>query len=181
MRKFCNASLMAAVLVCPAVWAESVKSWGLASDVLASGLPLFAGAMTLANQDVEGGRQLLMSTGSALLAAQILKSTLPSTRPDGSDDKSFPSAHTAIAFSAATYFKRRYGESSPAEAAAAYGLAALTGVARVQARKHRWGDVLAGASLGYASAVYFSEPVQGGRVTVLPATNGLAVAWMRVF
>lgn len=168
------------------VWADQAQSWGTASDAMAAGLPLLAGVATLAKNDTEGTRQLVLSAGSALAAAEVLKSTVHATRPDGSDNKSFPSAHTAIAFSAATFMDRRYGEQLGRDygswaVPALYGVAALTGVARVEANKHHWGDVLAGGAIGYGAARFWSEPVQGGRVSVLPAAHGLAVGWARVF
>ena len=45
----------------------------------------------------------------------------------------------------------------------------------------RWVDVLAGGAIGYGAARFWSEPVQGGRLSVLPARGGLAVGWARAF
>ena len=175
----------AAALALPA-WADTAKTWGTASDVMAAGLPLLAGVATLGHNDFEGTRQLVLSAGSALVAAEVLKSTVHATRPDGSDNKSFPSAHTALAFSAATFIDRRYGEQYTRTYGAwampaLYGVAALTGVARVEANKHHWGDVLAGAAIGWGASRFWTEPVQGGRLSVLPAPGGLAVGWAREF
>ena len=169
-----------------AAWADQTQRWGTASDLMATGLPLLAGAATLANHDTEGVRQLVLSLGSAMVASEVLKSTVHSTRPDGSDNKSFPSGHTALAFSAATYMDRRYGEQwgqryGQWTVPALYGVAALAGVARVEANKHHWGDVLAGAAIGWGSARFWSEPVQGGQLSVVPAPHGVAVGWARAF
>lgn len=164
-------------LLSQAALADQPKRWGMASDVMAAGLPLLAGAATLAHSDTEGTRQLLLSAGSAVAAAEVLKSTVHSTRPDGSDNKSFPSAHTALAFSAATFMDRRYGAQYGAWTPALYGVAALTGVARVEADKHHWVDVLAGGAIGWGAARFWSEPVQGGRLSVLPTRGGLALGW----
>src|SRR3546814_3471276 len=38
-----------------------------------------------------------------------LKEVFPSRRPDGSDDKSFPSGHTSTSFAAAATLHNRYG------------------------------------------------------------------------
>lgn len=186
MRAIWNSLALLALVTGSSAWADKAKSWGSASDVMAAGLPMLAGVATLANSDTEGTRQLVLSAGSALAAAEVLKNTVHSTRPDGSDNKSFPSAHTALAFSAASFLDRRYGERYNREygawaVPAVYGLAALTGVARVEADKHRWTDVLAGAAIGYGSARFWSEPVQGGRVSVLAAPHGVAVGWARGF
>lgn len=160
--------------------ADNVRNWGNASNVTALAVPVLAGVATLANHDVEGTQELLLSTGSAVLAAEVLKQGIHSNRPDGSDNKSFPSAHTTLAFSAAAFLDRRYGEQyATTWTPALYGLAALTGVARVEAQKHHWVDVVAGGALGYASASFWTEPVHGGRVSVMPLPGGLLVGWAR--
>lgn len=163
------------------VLADNTKRWDTASDLMAVGLPALAAGLTLQGSDTEGMRQLALSLGSTVAAVQVLKSTVHARRPDGSDNESFPSGHTAVAFSAATFIDRRYGQTHSAWVPALYGVAALTGVARVQADKHYWGDVLAGAAIGYGASRLWSEPVQGGRLSVLPAPGGLAVGWARGF
>lgn len=167
-------------LTAPA-WAESAQTWGKASDVLAMGLPAAAGALTLWREDVEGFKQLALSGASAVAASELLKGMVHARRPDGSDNQSFPSEHTAVAFTAAAYIDQRYGQELGPWRPALYGLASLTGVARVQADKHRWVDVFAGAALGYGTARYWTEPVQGGHLSVLPAPGGLALGWSRMF
>lgn len=175
-------AFMTSHLACSPAWADKTKSWGAASDAMAVGLPVLAGVATLVNNDTEGTRQLVLSAGSALAASELLKSTVHSTRPDGSDNKSFPSGHTALAFSAATFMDRRYGEQYGAWVPAAlYGVAAMTGVARVEAKKHHWSDVVAGGAIGWGAARFWSEPVQGGRISVIPGSRGLAVGWARSF
>lgn len=166
--------------------AERAKQWDTASTVMAAGLPALAGLATLAQNDPQGTRQLVLSTGATLAATELLKHTVHSTRPDGSDNKSFPSGHTAVAFSAAAFMDRRYGEQwgqryGQWAVPALYGVAALTGVARVEANKHHWGDVLAGAAIGYGAARFWTEPLQGGQLSVVPMPRGLAVGWAATF
>jgi len=167
-------------------WADRAGQWDTASTVMAAGLPALAGVATLAGNDLEGTRQLVLATGSTLVAAELLKHTVHSTRPDGSDNKSFPSGHTAVAFSAVGFMDRRYGEQWTQRygawtVPALYGVAALSGVARVEANKHHWGDVLAGAAIGYGAARFWTEPVKGGQLSVVPASRGLAVGWATAF
>lgn len=167
-------------------WADRAGSWDTASTVLAAGLPALAGLATLGSHDLQGTRQWVMGTGSALAATELLKHTVRSTRPDGSDNKSFPSGHTAVAFSAVSFMDRRYGEQwnqryGEWTVPALYGMAALTGLARVEANKHRWSDVLAGAAIGYGAARFWSEPVKGSHLSVVPAPNGLALGWAAAF
>lgn len=162
------------------VQADSVHTWSSVSNVTTFAIPVLAGVATLANNDTTGTQQLLLSTGSAVLAAEVLKQGVHSNRPDGSDNKSFPSAHTTLAFSAAAFLDRRYGEQYSATwTPALYGLAALTGVARVEAKKHHWVDVAAGGVIGYGSSRFWTDPIQGGRVSVIPTQGGLMVGWVR--
>lgn len=76
-----------------------------------------------------------------------LKYTAGRTRPDGSDNLSFPSAHAAGASCAAAVLWSRYGASAgiPMAAAAVY-----TCVSRVNLGRHFPSDVLAGAVIGTA-------------------------------
>lgn len=172
----------AMAMASPMCLAQKTSNWGTASDALAIGLPAAAGALTVWNSDVEGFKQLALSGASTVAASELLKGMVHVQRPDGSDNKSFPSAHTAVAFTAVAYLDRRYGaQLAPWQMAGAYGLAALTGVARVQANKHRWADVAAGAALGYGSARYWTEPARDGQLAVLPTSRGVAIAWARSF
>lgn len=158
-------------------WANNTPSWSRASDLMAVSLPALATGLALKLGDTTGARQLALSLGSSLAAAELLKGSVHATRPDGSDNKSFPSGHTAVAFSAATFIDHRYGAQYVVFTPLLYGVAALTGVARVEARKHRWSDVLAGGTIGWGASRLWTEPVAGGHLSVLPARGGLAVAW----
>lgn len=78
-----------------------------------------------------------------------LKQTIHERRPDGTDDKSFPSGHTMIAFAGATMLQKEYGHLSPWIPVAGYAVATLTAVDRVRRNRHHWGDVAAGAAIGF--------------------------------
>jgi membrane-associated phospholipid phosphatase len=65
-----------------------------------------------------------------------------------STNPSFPSGHTQSAFSIASVLAEEYGDNSYVPPIA-YGLATLTGVARVYDDKHWTSDVFFGAALGY--------------------------------
>lgn len=58
---------------------------------------------------------------------------------------SFPSGHTALAFSLATVYAGRH----PKQKWLYYGLAAIVGLSRIQSRSHFASDVLVGAGIGY--------------------------------
>ena len=55
----------------------------------------------------------VFSTAIMAITVNSLKSSAKEMRPDGSNNKSFPSGHTATAFMAATMMHKEYGFSSP--------------------------------------------------------------------
>jgi hypothetical protein len=75
-----------------------------------------------------------------------LKYAVGRERPNGSDNKSFPSGHTSNAFTLATVAQKHYGWKVGVPA---YLLAATMGASRIKQDKHWFSDVVAGATLGY--------------------------------
>lgn len=134
--------------------AWSDKTWEDISDVGAYGLVATALVLPATREDWEGLRQAAYSMGTATGVSLIGKALIHEERPDDSDNDSFPSGHTANAFSAATTLHRRYGWEVGFPA---YAVATLTGVARERARKHYWWDVVAGAAIGSAAGWYFTD------------------------
>ena len=97
------------------------------------------------------GRMLLSDAFSVALMAgtvQGLKNTTNVMRPDGSDNHSFPSGHTATAFMTATMLNKEYGYKSPWIGVGAYSVATSTGLMRMANNKHWLSDVLVGAGIG---------------------------------
>ena len=97
------------------------------------------------------GRMLLSDAFSVALMAgtvQGLKNTTNVMRPDGSDNHSFPSGHTATAFMTATMLNKEYGYKSPGIGVGAYSVATATGLMRMANNKHWLSDVLVGAGIG---------------------------------
>lgn len=97
------------------------------------------------------GRMVVSDAASAVLMAAVtqgIKSTSNVTRPDGSDNKSFPSGHTATAFMCATMLSKEYGHISPWVSVGAYTFASATGLMRIANNKHWMSDVLTGAGVG---------------------------------
>ena len=90
-----------------------------------------------------------------------LKMTVHEWRPDDSDDKAFPSGHSAKAFCGANLVMHEYKDVSPWIGISAYAIAATTATLRVTHRKHYVHDVLAGAAIGILSseAAYLMLPV----------------------
>lgn len=81
-----------------------------------------------------------------------LKRTIHERRPDGTDNRSFPSGHTSIAFCGATSLMHEYYKVSPWIGVAGYAVATTVAVDRVRRNRHHWGDVVAGAAIGCLSA-----------------------------
>lgn len=118
-------------------------------DQLSWALPAGTAAVELWRGDTQGAWQLAQTFALTTGVTELLKRTTGVTRPDGSNDLSFPSGHAARAFSAAAYVQQRHG------LAAAWPLwlgATYVGHTRVQARRHRWGDVAAAGAIAYGVA-----------------------------
>jgi membrane-associated phospholipid phosphatase len=154
-------------------------TWAQGSDLLAIGLPALAAGSAWSQGDAEGFKQLTLSMVTSVGTTEGLKRSVHSMRPDGSDNKSFPSGHTAVAFAAVRFMDKRYGQEIASYTPWLYAAATLTGVARVEAQKHHRQDVIAGGALGWGASQLWAEPVQGGQLSVLPASGGLVVAWRR--
>ncbi len=141
--------------------AASPSTWGKASDIGVGVLGLAALGVPLAGNGVIGSDWdgFLQAGGSMALAggaAEGMKRFIHEERPDHSDNKSFPSAHTSVAFAAAMTLERRYGWQVGLPATV---VATFVGVARIEAKKHHWYDVVAGAALGTGSAFLITRPL----------------------
>lgn len=75
-------------------------------------------------------------------------------RPDGSAHNSFPSGHTATAFTGAELMRIEYWETSPWIGVAGYVVATATGFLRIYNNRHWCADVMAGAGVGILSAQF---------------------------
>ena len=154
--------------------------WNAVSAGLAVGLLGVTGSQTLSYGDGKGQMQLFKTLGAGVLAVELLKHGVRETRPDGTGTDSFPSGQTAFAFAAATFFDIRYGSDHPAAVPVMYGLAGLTGVARVVARRHHLQDVIAGGAIGALGAAAFTSPYMRD-VNVYPTRDGLGMRYTRMF
>lgn len=98
-------------------------------------------------------RVILSASSKVLMFATVygLKYLTQVKRPDGSNNLSFPSSHTALAFSGAQMLHEEYGHKSIAYSIGGYTLAAGTGFLRMVNNKHWFSDVLTGAGLGMLS------------------------------
>lgn len=85
-----------------------------------------------------------------------LKYTVKEERPDQSDNLSFPSGHTSIAFTNAALLYYEYKDSNLWYASSGFLFATATGMLRIANNKHYVSDVLTGAGIGMASGILVS-------------------------
>lgn len=101
------------------------------------------------------GRFLVSAAFSNVAMATMVNSikySVKEMRPDNSTRNSFPSGHTATAFTAATVLHKEYGLTrSPWFSIGGYAVATATGVMRVLNNRHWISDVMAGAGIGIMS------------------------------
>jgi membrane-associated phospholipid phosphatase len=81
-----------------------------------------------------------------------LKQITAVQRPDHTSYNSFPSGHTSLAFTAATFMAKEYGQRSVWYSVGAYSVATGVGVLRVMNNRHWISDVFVGAGIGIFSA-----------------------------
>jgi membrane-associated phospholipid phosphatase len=85
---------------------------------------------------------------------------------------SFPSGHTALAFSAATVLSAYYREKTWV-AITTFSLATLVGISRIYNDEHWASDVFGGAVLGYAiGRLVYNNHLKKSNFTVFPYING---------
>lgn len=118
------------------------------------------------------------------VATQTVKSLVHRVRPDGSDDKSFFSGHTSVAFATCSWLQMELDDAimssdalkeSPflrnalraAAASATYGWAGYVGYSRIRDNKHYLGDVLTGAAVGMLISHLTYSAIHNGGPTFL--------------
>ena len=77
-----------------------------------------------------------------------LKHAIHERRPDGTDNRAFPSGHATVAFAGAAILDKEFRHVSPWISVGGYAVA--TGVAgdRLVRNRHEWHDLVAGAAIG---------------------------------
>ena len=148
-----------------AAQAKNEKAWSTASDVGVAALTIAALGVPIAKGDNQGAFQAAGSIGASALVTTGLKEAFPELRPDGSDRKSFPSGHTGNAFAAAATLYNRQGAAAGIPAML---VASFVGLARVQADKHHWYDVVVGAGIGTASGFLITKKRGERQAMVMP-------------
>lgn len=147
------------------------------ANVYGTGVPLALASAAMFTAGRLGGHARLAETGADLgrslatawAATWALKLAVHSRRPNGGR-YSFPSGHTATAFAAAPVLMAHFG---PEAGVPAYALASLTGLARIEERKHHAVDVLGGAAIGLLAGRLFSRDDGPYRLSV--GASGVAL------
>lgn len=148
-----------------------------AGTVMSFAMPLGAAAAQWWMGDREGVRQLAFTWSSSVVIAEALKQGTNRTRPDGSNDLSFPSGHATRAFAVAAHVNRRYGMEA---AWPLYAGAVAVGWTRVQARRHDWLDVAGSLAVSEWMARTWSSPRAGAPAIAAARTEGgwqLQLSW----
>lgn len=126
-------------------------------DSLQVMIPAYALGLAVKEDTDEGVSELWQSVLTTQLATEVLKKATKQKRPDyeeGDKKDSFPSGHSAGAFSGATFIHKRYGLK---QAVIPYTLATVVAYSRVDAKRHHPRDVIAGAGLAGLSTWIFVD------------------------
>jgi len=126
-------------------------------------------------QLAETGYDLTRALALTYLVVGALKPAVGRTRPNG-EPYSFPSGHTAAAFSAAGVLTRRHGAGW---GAAAVALGFMTAMGRMEDLKHHASDTVAGAAIGWLCGRNAARPDEGSglRRAAGPGGVALVVRW----
>ena len=152
------------------------------------------GAVALAGVQSRNDRVnvlLIIAKSEAIMLASTfaVKSLSHEERPDGSDNLSFPSGHTAQAFLAASIVHTELRDKSQWYGIGAYAVATSVAGLRMVVNKHWQSDVVAGAGFGILSAhlAYLTHRNRWGRKaigrdigfapTFYGNTPGLSITW----
>ncbi len=161
------------------------------ASFLGNGFGAIGEALLIATLDKENGQEsarlILYSVAGTGLVVQLLKHTIRRPRPglalegvrfNGGqpvDRLSFPSGHSATAFSVATVLAEKY----PEQSGLFWVLATVAGVSRVYNGAHFPSDVLAGAVIGWGGTklilrAYARNKEQ--KLSLIAAPNGCIVS-----
>lgn len=108
-----------------------------------------------------------------------LKHSIHERRPDWTDNHSFPSGHTALAFTGAIILDKEYRHVSPWISVAGYAVATGVAVDRVARNRHAWQDVTAGAAIGVGSTLlgyWLGDKITGEHSRYALSTDGQSLS-----
>jgi hypothetical protein len=113
-------------------------------------------------------RSIILASSYLMMSITVLalKDITKVERPDGSSNNSFPSGHTATAFSGAEFLWQEYKDKSIWYGISGYIVATGTGVFRIVNNRHWFTDVVAGAGIGILSTkvAYWIYPYVNNKI-----------------
>lgn len=145
----------------------SRKAVRTSTDVAVIAMPAATFTVALLKQDWKGIAIGAAECAGTLAVTYGLKYLVKKKRPDGSDNHSFPSGHSALAFADASFVMRRYGWKFGVPM---YAVAGYVAWGRTYAKKHDFWDVLTGAGIGTAVGLLATTPfAKEHDLTISPA------------
>lgn len=152
LHKICWLTFFSIFILSPSVAKDDLERAGDLFQVI---IPAYALGMAANEPDFTGVKQFTYSYLAMQGTVSLLKYTVKASRPNhapGSNQDSFPSGHTAAAFTGASFIHHRYGIR---QALIPYLLASGVAYSRIQADKHYFHDTVAGAALASLSTYIF--------------------------
>ena len=126
------------------------------------------------------GRDIVRAQVVSQVMVQTLKYSIQRPRPDNSNDKSFPSGHSAAAFATASVLNRHYGWKVGAPA---FAVSSYVALARMAWNRHHATDVVMGAGFGIAAARTVTMSVGKSKFSVgmQPQVGGASVNFTKIY
>lgn len=165
----------------PTALFESGNLLGQFTFQAAAGFATYGVAKSVGNRKAANvGRDIVRAQLLSQALVQTVKYTVRRERPDLSNNKSFPSGHSASAFATATVLQRHYGWKIGAPA---YALGGYIALARMAWNRHHASDVVMGAGFGIASARTVTMSMAKSRfsVGVQPQVGGASLNFSKIY
>lgn len=157
-----------------AITSNTDDDYVVAGDYIQVALPLTGLFAAWLHDDAEGAKQLTYSLATTIGIVQAGKYVVGRVRPNSSNTASFPSGHTAAAFSGAAFLQSRYGAKWGLPA---YAAASFVGASRVHGNRHYADDVVAGAGIAFLTNQFFVSEYtpEGVNLSAAPLKDGMMV------
>lgn len=126
------------------------------------------------------GRDIARAQILSQVIVQSVKVSVRRERPDGSNNMSFPSGHSASAFATAAVLHRHYGWKAGVPA---YAFGSYVALARMAWNRHHATDVVMGMGVGLASARTVTMNLGGSKFNmgVQPQVGGASVNFTKIY
>lgn len=182
MKKILLSVVVSSLLAQGSAYAENTASNGItantdddyvvAGDYVQVALPLTGLFAAWLHDDAEGAKQLTYSLATTIGIVQAGKYAVGRIRPNASNTASFPSGHTAAAFSGASFLNSRYGA---AWGIPAYAAATFVGASRIHGNRHYADDVVAGGGIAFLTNQFFVSEYtpEGVNLSAVPLNDGM--------